>query len=335
MERLSLGSVLRAYLKKLRFVLFTDVLFALLLLIVFVLYLENWGAVAYGLLLCSALGALFLGLGFIRFYSRHRQLEAQQERILYELGGLPEADDLLCEDYQALLWTLHGALARERSAAARSSAALTDYYSLWTHQIKTPIAAMDLLLQAGEADAQMLRAELFRIEQYVGMALSYARLEDASSDMRFGKVCVENLVRQATREYAQMFILRHIRLELQAFSCTVLSDEKWLLFIVEQLLSNAAKYTPPGGKVTMLLEAPQTLVIRDTGIGIAADDLPRIFERGYTGYHGRQYEKSTGLGLYLCKRTADRLGHKIELSSELSVGTTVRLDLSREARGIE
>jgi len=133
-------------------------------------------------------------------------------------------------------------------------------------------------------------------------------------------------VRQAVRAYASQFIRKKIRLEYEPLSCRVLTDEKWLLFAVEQVLSNALKYTK-AGSVSITMEAKKTLCIRDTGIGIAPEDLPRVFEKGYTGYNGRADKKATGIGLYLCRRILGKLGHTISIESKLGVGTTVRLGL--------
>ena len=107
-----------------------------------------------------------------------------------------------------------------------------------------------------------------------------------------------------------------------------MTDEKWLLFVIEQVLSNALKYTR-AGSITIELEAPKTLVIRDTGIGVAPEDLPRIFEKGYTGYNGRGDQKASGLGLYLCRTICKRLGHTITASSVPDHGTAIRIALEQ------
>lgn len=171
-----------------------------------------------------------------------------------------------------------------------------DYYTLWTHQIKTPIAAMRLLLQEEETHTGELEQELFKIEQYADMALQYQRLESLSSDLQLESCSLDGILRQALKKMATPFIRRRISLEFDGTGATVLTDEKWLTFVVEQLLSNALKYTPPGGRITLYLEADKTLVVEDNGIGIRAEDIPRIFERGFTGFNGRMDKKSTGIG---------------------------------------
>ena len=142
-------------------------------------------------------------------------------------------------------------------------------------------------------------------------------------------------MRQTVRKFAKLFILKKIRLEFQETGATVLSDEKWLSFLLEQLLSNALKYTPAGGEISVSWEEDDTLVVADNGIGIAPEDLPRVFEQGFTGQNGRMENKSTGIGLYLCRRTADLLGHRLTITSVPGVGTQVRLGLGRPSFAIE
>ncbi|MDE5892183.1 MAG: sensor histidine kinase, partial [Acetatifactor sp.] len=173
-----------------------------------------------------------------------------------------------------------------------------DYYTTWVHQIKTPIAAMGLILQQEDTeDSRRLSEELQRIEQYVDMVLTYLRLGSRDTDYVFAQVDLDRLLRGCIKKYAGQFIRRHLILNYQSVDCRVLTDEKWLAFVVEQVLSNALKYTREGS-VSIYLEPPCILCIRDTGIGIASEDLPRIFEKGYTGYNGRSDKKATGLGLY-------------------------------------
>ena len=164
---------------------------------------------------------------------------------------------------------------------------MTDYYTLWAHQIKTPIAAMDLILQTQrQPENSSLRHELFQIQQYVEMVLCYLRLDSDTTDFVIRTYDLDGILRAAIRKFASSFIRKQLQLRYTPVSCQVLTDEKWLLFVLEQILSNAVKYTPRGS-VTIRLEEPQILVIEDTGLGIAPEDLPRIFDRGYTGQMGR------------------------------------------------
>lgn len=178
--------------------------------------------------------------------------------------------------------------------------------------------------------------ELFKTEQYVEMVLSYLRMEEMSSDMMLQWYPLDDIVRQAVKKFSPLFIMKKIRLEYLKCETMVLTDEKWLVFVLEQLLSNALKYTAKG-TITIYQEEGGygRLVIKDTGIGIQAEDLPRIFDKGFTGYNGRQHKKSTGIGLYLCKCVCDKLNHKITVESDVGKGTQVYLELKRRELAVE
>lgn len=207
-----------------------------------------------------------------------------------------------------------------------------DFFALWAHQIKTPIAALNLLLQGEKQDAAVCRQELFKIESYVEMALNYLRFEEMSNDLVLERNSLEQLVRQVVKKYAAIFIYNHISIQLEHLDYTVLTDEKWFCFVLEQILSNALKYTKQG---SVKISAEETenglqIFVKDTGIGIKREDLPRIFEKGFTGYNGRMDKKASGLGLYLCKGVCEKLGHEIRVVSEEGEGTTVILTLQLE-----
>lgn len=220
---------------------------------------------------------------------------------------------------------------------------MMDYYGMWAHQIKTPIAAMRILVQSGmdreenEENQKLFRQlqmELFKTEQYVEMVLSYLKIGDIAKDMVLERCDLGKVVRQAVKKYSRLFILQKLSLEMGEIAEIVLTDEKWLSFVVEQIISNALKYTK-SGSVSIYLEQEGVLVIKDTGIGISAEDLPRIIEKGYTGYNGRIDKRSTGIGLYLCKKVMDKLHHQLRIDSEDGKGTKVVLDLRRTQLDLE
>lgn len=284
--------------------------------------------VLYAACICLYLGILVCLAGFFRFRRRHMILQKLMDSIAVSTQALPAPRTVLEADYAALIHRLaeeNGRLDAEMSAVRRE---YEDYYTMWAHQIKTPIAAMRLLLQSGGSRNPELAAELFRIEEYVGMALGYVRSESMTSDLLLRRISLDAVIRQAVRKYASVFIAQKISLHYENVDVQVVTDEKWLLFVLEQLLSNALKYTKQGSiSIFMLPDTPKTLVIADTGIGIRAEDIPRVFERGYTGYNGREYNQSTGIGLYLCRRIMQKLGHRISIESEAGRGTRVLLDL--------
>jgi hypothetical protein len=179
-----------------------------------------------------------------------------------------------------------------------------------------------------------LLAELFRIEQYVEMVLSYIRLGSSQNDFVIKQYELDDIIRQAVRKFAPQFVHERIRLIYEPVSTHVVTDEKWLLFIIEQIISNAIKYSP-NGTVTIAVSDKQVLSVSDTGIGIAPEDLPRIFEKGFTGYNGRADKKATGLGLYLCRQAAEKLGIRIWAESMPGAGSTFYLDLHREKIVVE
>ncbi|MDO5423581.1 MAG: sensor histidine kinase [Eubacteriales bacterium] len=293
---------------------------------VFRLYELPAEAVLYAAAISLFFGGILVAYDFCRFCRRHRELQEKKETILCEPEKLPDPERLLEEDYQELLKNLSQELERITKKAERERSEQVQYYTMWTHQIKTPIAAMRLLLQEQDTpEYRELSDALFDVEQYVEMVLQYLRLDGTMQDLMLQSYRLDDIVRQAVRKYARLFVRKRIRLHFEPFEAQVLTDEKWMVFVVEQLLSNALKYTPASGDVTIRLEEPKTLVIADTGIGIAPEDLPRVFERGYTGFNGRMDKKSTGIGLYLCREICRKLSHRIWLKSEPGKGTEVRI----------
>ena len=298
---------------------------ALLFAASFALYRLPLAAVLYPAGLCLALGLIAMAADFARVRRAHLRL-----RMLDILEAeLPEARDVEAEDYRQLALLLRR---RQREARTRAEADMSDmvaYYTLWAHQIKTPIAAMRLQLQDEDSPrARALLADLGRIERYVEMVLTYLRLEGDGTDYVIREYDLDGILRPVFKQFAGEFIGRRLRLDYAPVNLRVLTDEKWLAFVVGQVLSNALKYTPEGA-ISVYLEPPAVLCVRDTGIGIAPEDLPRVFERSYTGFAGRADRRASGLGLYLCKRVCDNLRHGISIESAPGAGTTVRIDFAR------
>lgn len=298
---------------------------------VFSLYNLPVEAVAYAGALCLAAGAVFFFAGYARFARRHRRLRRMLQNVEEASFQLPEPSSALEEDYQVLLRAVAADRARLSAETENSRQDMMDYYTLWAHQIKTPIAASQLLLQESPPDRDALGVEMLKIEEYVEMVLSYLRLGSDTTDYVLRHCELDGIVREAVRKYARVFISKKIRLEFNETGRTVLTDEKWLAFVIGQVLSNALKYTPKGGGIRIYGDG-ETLVIADTGIGIREEDLPRVFEKGFTGYNGREDKKATGIGLYLCRRILTKLGHDITVNSRLGEGTLVRLILSGGAQ---
>lgn len=320
--------ILKAYLKKRLKLLALLCAFALIFALVLWASALPAGAVGYAALLCAALGLLAGTLDFFAFCRAHRALADMRGRVSVSLDGLPQTGDFIQADWRALVLEAHQACraAEERAAAQRREA--DDYYTLWAHQIKTPIAALELLLQDPQGPhVQALAAELVKVEQYVDMALNFMRLEGEGSDLVISRCALAPIVKAAVRRYARLFILKGIRLELGSLEGEALTDGKWLGFALEQLISNAVKYTPSGGHVRIWVQEGPAVLVEDDGPGIPPQDLPRVFDRGYTGLAGRTGAHSTGIGLYLTRKALNALGHAVSLSSQPGHGVCAKVDL--------
>ena len=313
------------------------------------LYMYLIGARKQDVVYAAVLDAIMLLItvlvGFFRYSSKVKALSNALKRPVEEQAQLPEATDDVEILYHRLLENQSIARSESESSAAVRQSRMRDYYSMWVHQIKTPISAMKLLLEAEREELGQLMCdeeqqaafkelsdnldsfedELFRIEEYVSMALQYQRVSSTENDFVLEKVSLDGVIRDTIRKYAKIMIRRHIGINYSGTKKQVYTDEKWLEFILEQILSNAIKYTPQGFVTIETAEEKERffITIKDTGIGIKAEDLPRVFEKGYTGYNGHADKKATGIGLYLCRQMADKLGHTIRMESELGKGTKV------------
>lgn len=301
----------------------------LIFAVTFRLYHLPVQAVIYPALLCGLFAVVWIIADVRRTLQRHRQLTQIQKRSAALIENLPPANTVDDADYQQII---HGLIHEQRQFETTMSTRMNDmidYYTLWAHQIKTPIAAMRLHLQNEDtALSRRLSSELMRIEQYVEMVLAYLRLDASSTDYVIREFDLDSVIRQCLRRFSGEFILRRLKLNYTPAECTVISDEKWLAFVIDQILSNALKYTPEGS-ISICMEKPCVLCIRDTGIGIAPEDMPRIFENGFTGLNGRSDKKASGLGLHLCRRICRKLNHEIWIESTIDHGTAVFIDLSR------
>lgn len=306
---------------------------AMLLMAVIVLFLydvplEPVGYIAVLVIICET-GFLIWG------YCKYRK---KQQNLLYikDNGALAlEHMEAPENENEALYQDICRLLDEERIKARNQSSALgtelMDFYTMWVHQIKTPIAASRLLLQEEELNPGEIQNELFKIEQYVEMVLGYLRTQDLSSDLCLEEVNLDEIIKDQIHKFARIFVGKKLSLDYEGVEETVLTDKKWLGFVIGQILSNALKYTKKG-KISIYMSKARshTLVIEDTGIGIRQEDLPRVFEKGFTGYNGLEEGRSTGIGLYLSGKIMKKLDHGIRIESELGKGTRVFLELGRK-----
>ena len=298
-------------------------LFSIIFFVIFWLYGLPLDAVGYAFLICTFIGSIGALIDFWHFFKQHKTLVDLQKRVMLSIDVLPEATKQREEDYQKLIKVIHQDKIDLITQKDHDYEEMMEYYTLWAHQIKTPIAAMRLLLS--DKEESECEEELFKIEQYVEMVLTYLKVDHQGNDFQFEFVDIDSCIKQCIRKYAKLFIRKKLQLNYEARSLQVLTDEKWLCFVIEQLLSNAIKYTPSG--YVNIEVKDEMLIIEDSGIGIQKEDLPRVFEKGFTGYNGRKDKKSSGIGLYLVKQVCNRLGHKISIESELGKYTRVMIDL--------
>ena len=339
------------YINKIKFYIILQLFPVILAEIIFFLYQLPLEPMVYVTVFWLLTGICACLNGFYRYRKKVQQLEliaAAPDINLSQLDSPVGQDERF---QQEIMQQLNQMRIDVENASQKSSEDMTDYYTMWAHQIKTPIFALRLLLQESPEENKEKLSELFKIEQYVEMVLGYLRTEDMSSDLKLSRCSLDRIIRDRIHKYAGIFISKKLTLTYESISQDVLTDEKWLGFVIGQILSNALKYTRTGG-IRIYLEKKLsldtddvsisignddcnkvenfTLVIEDTGIGIRAEDIPRIFEKGYTGVNGRDDNRATGIGLYLSNKIMRKLGHRLYITSTEGKGTKVFLEFSVE-----
>lgn len=296
---------------------------------VYFLYGFPLSSVIYPVILCDLLACTALCIDCYRTYERYRKLTSITNPDVCETSCFP-APLTEMEQLQAqLIEQLRNTLTEHDQAHERTVQDMLDYYTVWAHQIKTPISAMKVHLQNEDTPfSRSLQNDLFHIEQYADMVLAYLRLSSSVSDFRFQKYDIDEIVRRSLRRYADEFIDRKLTLHYTPLHMEAITDEKWLGFVIGQVIGNALKYTP-SGSISVYPKQPDAIVIADTGIGILPEDLPRIFDNGFTGYNGRLSPQATGIGLYLCRQVCDRLNHTITAESTPDNGTKIIISLNQ------
>lgn len=296
-------------------------------ILVLFLYEIDIAAISYSFVLSCVFLFFFFFVDFMRYRSKVDSLKDCLYCKSLTMQEIPKALEMYEKEYQEIIHKLIEEKNNLEFSLNNTISDNTEYFTMWVHQIKTPIAAMRLLLQTSySSDNQEIEEQLFKIEQYVDMVLQYLRMNDTNRDFLFRRFDCDEIIKQAVRKFSKSFIRKKISLEYNPVHITCVSDEKWLSFVIEQILSNSVKYTPEGGSVKITHE-DNTLIIEDSGIGISEEDLPRVFEKGYTGYNGRSDKKSTGIGLYLCRTICDKLGHSLMIESTVKKGTIVKIGL--------
>lgn len=339
------------YISKIKFYIILQLFPVMLAEIIFFLYQLPIEPMVYVTVFWLITGICACLNGFYRYRKKVEQLEliaAAPDINLSQMDSPVGQDERF---QQEIMQQLNQIRIDVENASQKASEDMTDYYTMWAHQIKTPIFALRLLLQESSEENKEKLSELFKIEQYVEMVLGYLRTEDMSSDLKLSRCSLDRIIRDQIHKYAGIFVSKKLTLTYESISQDVLTDEKWLGFVIGQILSNALKYTRTGG-IRIYLEKKLsldtddvsisirndgcnkvenlTLIIEDTGIGIRAEDIPRIFEKGYTGVNGRDDNRATGIGLYLSNKIMRKLGHCLYITSAEGKGTKVFLEFSVE-----
>ncbi|SHO44950.1 hypothetical protein SAMN02745217_00779 [Anaerocolumna xylanovorans DSM 12503] len=281
-------------------------------------------SIFYSCMILTFLCIIYFAFDYMAFSRKKKKMEFILTELSIEPRELPLADNSLERDYQEMILSLYREMKKNLAVMETEHQEQMEYYTMWVHQIKTPISAMELSLKNIKTpESRVIEGELFKIEQYVEMALHYVKMKNLSSDLVIREYEVSGIVKASVKKYASLFINKKLSVSIDPVTMYVRTDSKWLSFLIEQLLSNAIKYTNEGGIYVRF--AKNTLIIEDTGIGIREEDKERIFEKGYTGYNGRIDKKASGIGLYLVKKVSESLAIKIRIESKLGKGTKVIL----------
>lgn len=323
------------YLKDRLFFIMIYMVSVLVCLCVFKLYDLELEAFAYAFMILCVLLVVCFCVDYYKYYKKHQTLLTLRSNSNVSLSCDLQDSSLIGEDYHKILVAMKEYHDEYVISSENKMHDLEDYFTMWVHQAKLPIAAMKLLLEDENLSRSEIKLQLLRMDQYTDMVLAYLRLHSTHTDFLFKELELDDLIRQSIRRFSTEFIRKHIQLSFKETGDVILSDEKWLVFVLEQILSNSLKYTNENGLISIYMKSKHILVIEDTGMGISASDLNRVFEKGYTGMNGRSDKTASGLGLYLCKNILDMLNHKITIESSVGKGTRVILDLTHFEGRIE
>jgi signal transduction histidine kinase len=294
--------------------------------------------VLYINLVSTAFFILYLIVKFLYYKSFFKALNDivrnERNEILNRLPKPKSYEQILFHEVLAALYNEQSAKIQRLQEQKKE---YEEFITSWVHQVKTPIAVSRLLIENNSSSPSKntlysIEEELDKIENYIEQALYYSKIDDFSKDYLINEVELNRLVKEAVKKQAKTFINKKITIEMENTDLMVTTDKKWLLFILDQVLSNSLKYTSIGGKIKIygLIEARvQKLIIEDNGIGIKPEDLDRVFDKGFTGYNGREAYKATGIGLYLSKKLARKLDHHISVESKYGEYTKVAIIFPR------
>lgn len=271
------------------------------------------------------LAMIFLIVNLVISYNHkknwYHQLESYQEDLSKELYGARNNEQKFIQNK---INNISLEYRNELTDLYQNQKDQREYTESWVHDIKVPLAALKLS-QDDDLDKKLIAEELDQIDYLVDQALYFARLNNFSNDYLIQEQDLNDIVKACIRTNKRLFISKRIGINFDITDKKVLTDEKWLSFIINQIISNSLKYTNQGGKINIFTTTTDNnieLHIKDNGIGIANQDISRVFNKGFTGSNGRASgSKSTGMGLYLVKKMSDKLGHDVKIKSVPDEGT--------------
>lgn len=309
--------------------------FWLLIYLTFYLYEFSFAPFWDGWLFTMFLLVVYSIGSFYRAFRKQKKLEilATKDLQLSNLIFLPKADTLSEKTYQEVLRLVLEKKNQQQEELQQNQKNMLDDFGLWLHQIKTPVAALDLLIQSGQIEPRRMKNEVFKINEYLQMILNYMRQNLDQADLVFQQLSIDKIIKSVVKKYATFFSQKNLSLQLGNLEGQVYSDQKWLIFILEQVIFNAIKYTEDG--TISIAFSENQLTIQDTGMGIRAEDLPRVFEKGYTGMNGREQQRASGLGLYLSQEAVGKLGCHLYIESQIKKGTKVTIVFPEEISAFE
>lgn len=320
---------MRLFLRDHFLLILVNVLQILILLLVF--WMDGYHNLSlhfYALFLATFILMLYLTFRYLlhrRFYNRLSNPMNQMDEAFETLDTAPLAKAL-----GELLKRQHRIYMNQLDQQEKRRNDHLTFINQWVHQMKTPLSVIELITQENDDEhLESIREETDKLEKGLEMVLYAARLEMFEQDFQVEPVSLKSVIEAAIRENKRFFIKNHVYPEVHVSGTTVESDEKWLEFIFNQLITNAVKYSTGKGRKVVITEtkdALETIVtVQDYGVGIPKTDVKRVFNPFFTGENGRNYRESTGMGLYLVKEVCEKLGHKIELTSVRGEGTSVQI----------
>lgn len=293
----------------------------------------EFNKITYPIILSVFIFMVYMGSSFYKSYKRYKELMEIRLTMDENEPKFPEAESIVEWEYQKSISKYGQIKSSHYEKLVNQIEEHKSHVTMWAHQIKTPITALNLIAdRVPDAERKELKSQLFEVENYVDTMMQFVRMDSLNSDLVIKKTSLDSIINESVVYFSRIFIGRHISLKKGEINAIVTTDDKWTVFVVKQILSNALKYSEDGSQIKIYKEEDEKniyLIIQDFGVGIDKGDIPRLFELGFTGYNGHRDKKATGIGLYLSSQILRRLGHTIRIESELGKGTKVIIGFSK------